>query len=60
MTMKTTRGKRLTEGVVDAHSPGHTLFTLNGGKHLCRVLESNWAFAKGVANCEKVDKSFLS
>ncbi len=34
----------LTESVVDANGPGHSLLTLDGGKDLGRVLESNRAF----------------
>jgi hypothetical protein len=36
--------RRLTKGVVDAHSPRHTLLTLNGGEHLSGVLEGDWTF----------------
>ena len=42
----------LTKGVVDAHSPGHTLLTLNGGEHLSGILECHGAFAKGIADRE--------
>lgn len=47
----------LTESVVDADSPGHSLLTLDRWKHLCRVLEGYRAFAQGVANREEVDES---
>jgi hypothetical protein len=48
--------KDTSEGVVDADSPGHTLFTLDGGENLCRVLEGNRAFSEGVADGEEVDE----
>lgn len=35
----------LTEGVVDADDPGHSLLTLDGGEHLSGVLESDRSFA---------------
>lgn len=35
----------LTEGIVDADSPGHSLLTLNGGEYFSGVLESNRSFA---------------
>jgi hypothetical protein len=37
--------KRLTESVVDANCPGHSLLSLNGGEHLGGVLESNRPFS---------------
>jgi hypothetical protein len=37
--------RRLTKGVVDAHSPCHTLLTLNGGEHLGGVLEGHRTFS---------------
>lgn len=47
----------LTESVVDADGPGHSLLTLDGGEYLSRVLESNGSFAQGVADGKEVDKS---
>jgi hypothetical protein len=49
--------RRLTKGVVDAHSPGHSLLTLNSGEHLSRVLEGHWTFSQRVHDGEQVDKS---
>jgi hypothetical protein len=37
--------ERLTESVIDANCPGHSLLSLNGGEHLGGVLESNWSFS---------------
>ena len=50
----------LTESVVDANGPSHSLLTLNGGEHLGRVLESDWSFSQGVADGEEVDESSRS
>jgi hypothetical protein len=47
----------LTESVVDANGPSHSLLTLNGGEHLGRILESDWSFSQGVADGEEVDES---
>jgi hypothetical protein len=47
----------LTERVVNADSPRHSLFTLNIGKHLCRILERDWSFTQGIADGEKIDES---
>jgi len=47
----------LTESVVDADCPSHSLLTLNGGEYLGGVLESDWSFSQGVANGEEVDES---
>jgi hypothetical protein len=44
----------LTESVVNAHGPGHALFSLYGREHLCRVLESDRPFSKRVADGEEV------
>ena len=46
----------LTESVVDADGPGHSLLTLDGGEYLSRVLESNGSLAQGVADGKEVDK----
>lgn len=46
----------LTESVVDANSPSHSLLTLDGREHLGRVLESDWSFAQRVANGEEVNE----
>lgn len=51
------RGWRLTEGVVNAHSPGHALLTLNVGEDLGRVLEGNRSLTQGVGNSEEVDEA---
>jgi hypothetical protein len=47
----------LTESVVNTNGPSHSLLTLNGGKHLGRILESDWTFSQGVADGEEVDES---
>ena len=47
----------LTESVVDANCPSHSLLTLNGGEHLGRILESDRSFSQGVADGEEVDES---
>jgi hypothetical protein len=47
----------LTESVVDANGPSHSLLTLNGGEHLGRILESDRPFSQGVADGEEVDES---
>jgi len=47
----------LTESVVDANGPSHSLLSLNGGEHLGRVLESDWSFSQGVTDGEEVDES---
>jgi len=47
----------LTESVVDAHGPCHSLLSLNGGEHLGGVLESDWSLSQGVADSEEVDES---
>jgi len=49
--------KWLTESIVDANSPSHSLLSLNGGEHLGRVLERDWSFSQGVADGEEVDES---
>ena len=46
----------LTKGVVDANGPSHSLLSLNGREHLCRVLESDWPFAQRVADSKEVDE----
>lgn len=48
---------RLTKGVVNADSPGHTLLTLDGGEYFCRVLESNRTFSEGVGDGEEVHEA---
>lgn len=50
------RPETLTKGVVDANSPSHSLLSLNGGKHLGRVLESDGSFTQRIADREEVDK----
>ena len=47
----------LTECVVDADGPSHSLLTLNGREHLGGVLESDGPFTQGVADGEEVDES---
>lgn len=47
----------LTESVVDANSPGHSLLTLNSGEHFGGVLESDRSFTQGVADGEQIDES---
>lgn len=47
----------LTESVVDANGPGHSLLTLNRREHLGRVLESDWPLAQRVGDGEEVDES---
>jgi len=49
--------KWLTESIVDANSPSHSLLSLNGGEHLGRVLERDWSFSQGVADGEEIDES---
>ena len=49
--------KWLTESVVDANGPSHSLLTLNSGEHLGRILESDWSFSQGVADGEEIDES---
>ena len=51
--------KRLTKGVVDAHSPCHALLTLDGGEHLSGVLESYWTFSHRVHDGEQVYESAI-
>lgn len=46
----------LTESVVDADGPSHSLFSLNGREHLGRVLKSNWSFTQRVADSKEVDE----
>lgn len=46
----------LTESVVDAHSPSHTLLTLDGREDLGRVLEGDRSLTEGVADSEQVDE----
>lgn len=48
--------KALTESVVDAHGPCHTLFTLDSREHFSRVLECYWSFSERIADREKVHK----
>ena len=48
--------RTLTEGIVDANSPSHSLLSLYGREYLGRILESDWPFAQGVANGEEVDE----
>jgi hypothetical protein len=48
--------KILTESVVDANGPSHSLLTLNGGEYFGRILESDWSFSQGVADGEEVDE----
>lgn len=43
---------QLTEGVVNAHGPRHSLLTLDGGEDLGRVLEGHGAFTQGVTDGE--------
>jgi hypothetical protein len=47
----------LTESVVDANGPSHSLLTLNGREHLGRILEGDWSFSQGVGDGEEVDES---
>jgi len=47
----------LTESVIDANSPSHTLLSLDGREHLGRILERDWAFAQGVGDGEEIDES---
>ena len=47
------------EGVVDAHSPGHALLTVNCGEDLGAVLESDRSFAERVHDGEEVHKSAM-
>lgn len=49
--------KNASEGIVDAHSPGHALLTLDRGENLGRVLESDGTFSERVHDGEQVDKS---
>ena len=46
-----------TKGVVDAHGPGHTLLTLDGGEDLGRVLEGDGSLTQAVGNSEEIDES---
>ena len=46
----------LTEGVVDANGPRHSLLSLNGREHLGRILKSDRSFTQGVADGEEVDE----
>lgn len=48
------------KGVVDAHRPGHSLLTLDGGEHFGGVLEGDGSFAQGIHDCEEVDESVMS
>lgn len=50
--------KDTSEGVVDAHSPGHALLTVDGGKDLGTVLESDWSLTERVCDGEEVDKEY--
>ena len=45
-----------TKSIVDTNGPSHSLLSLNSGKHLGRVLESNWPFSQRVADGKKVDE----
>lgn len=47
----------LTESVVDANSPSHSLLSLDSREHLGRVLESDWSFAQRVADSKEIDES---
>lgn len=47
----------LTESVVDANGPSHSLLSLNGREHLGRVLESDRSFTQRIADSEEVDES---
>lgn len=49
-TLVDLRFEMLTESVIDANCPSHSLFSLNGWKHLGRVLESDWSFSQRVAD----------
>jgi hypothetical protein len=49
-----------TKCVVDAHSPCHSLLTLNRREHFRRVLESYWAFTQRICDCEEVDEATRS
>lgn len=49
--------ERLTERVVDAHSPCHALLSLDGREDFGGVLECDWALSEGVADGEEVDES---
>lgn len=44
----------LTKSVVDAHSPCHTLLTLDGREDFCRILECNRTFSQRVCDREQV------
>ena len=44
----------LTESVVDANSPRHSLLSLNGREHLGRVLKCDGSFTQRVADSEEV------
>ena len=46
----------LTESVVDANGPSHSLLSLNRREHLGRVLESDWSFTQRVADSKEVDE----
>lgn len=47
----------LTESVVDADGPSHSLLSLDGGEHFGGVLEGDWAFTQAVADGKEVDES---
>lgn len=47
----------LTESVVNANSPSHSLLSLNGRKHLGRILESDRSLTQRVGDGEEVDES---
>jgi hypothetical protein len=51
--------RRLTKGVVNAHSPCHALLTLDGGEHLGGVLEGYWTFSHRVHDGEQVYESAI-
>ena len=42
---------------VDANCPGHTLLAMDGREDFGRVLESDWAFTKGIEDSEEVDET---
>jgi hypothetical protein len=52
-----TRFRILTESVVDADRPSHSLFSLDGWEHFGGILECDWSLAQRVANCKEVDES---
>lgn len=47
----------LTKGVVDANGPSHPLLSLDGRKHLGRILESDRPLTQRVSDSEEVDES---